>query len=176
MRKVIKGKATSVKSYIHQGLHVMHSGGEPMRGFPMGVPIIFLCLTNRPQHIFLVSIVFQDIITGVVMDAFEHIHAEDPDGEDDEGIRVVKAVTRFERWFGMHASGVTEKESEDSIRRHAGVLLDQLNGAHRRFKIRKRSMSRTGRKRASTSFSKASLPPENIRNPLQNLIDNEEND
>mgnify|MGYP004074716067 CR=1 FL=1 len=38
-------------------------------------------------YIFLVSIVFQDIVTGVVMDAFEHIHAEESDDDDyDDGM------------------------------------------------------------------------------------------
>ena len=135
-------------------------------------------------YIFLVSIVFQDMVTGVVMDAFEHIHAEESDDDDydddDDGspamsvrrLRVLRAATRFERWFGMHASSVTEQESEDSIRRHAGALLDQLNGARRRFEIRKRSMSRTRKQGVSRdSWRRTSLPPENSHNPLQDLLD-----
>jgi hypothetical protein len=159
-------------------------------------------------YIFLVSIVFQDIVTGVVMDAFEHIHAEsdaeeegweEEEEEEEEGggggeglrmeaaenesptmsmrrLRVVKAATRFERWFGMHASDITEKESKDAIRWHASALLDQLNAAHRRFKTRERLASLPGKTRKSLASSRGSLPPKNRNNPLQELMDEEEDD
>ena len=91
-------------------------------------------------------------------------------------LRVVKAATRFERWFGMHASDITEKESKDAIRWHASALLDQLNAAHRRFKTRERLASLPGKTRKSLASSRGSLPPKNRNNPLQELMDEEEDD
>ena len=62
----------------------------------------------------------------------------------------------------MHATGVTEKESEDAIRQHAGALLDQLNRVHERFNMRRQTLSAV------------SLPPENVPNPLETLLSDDE--